>query len=75
MRVKRAQTLHIYCILSLNNKFGYPIDAIRLIEDKFSTLSTMDLNDSLRFIRKNINYARSFLDNYEMELLYSAIEG
>ncbi|MCL4418014.1 MAG: DEAD/DEAH box helicase [Actinobacteria bacterium] len=56
-------------------EFGYPIDAIRLIEDKFSTLSTMDLNDSLRFIRKNINYARSFLDNYEMELLYSAIEG
>ncbi|MEA4964079.1 helicase-related protein [Lutispora sp.] len=56
-------------------EFGYPIDAIRLIEEKFYALSTMDLNDSLKFIRNNISYARSFLDEYEMELLYHAIEG
>jgi hypothetical protein len=56
-------------------EFGYPIDAIRLIEDKFYTLSTMDLNDSLRFIGNNMNDARSFLDDYEMELLYSAMKG
>jgi hypothetical protein len=55
-------------------EFGYPNDAIKIIEDKFPALSTMDLNDSLRLVRNNIDYIKSNLDDYEMELLYLAIE-
>lgn len=56
-------------------EFGYPIDAIRLIEDKLYALRTMEIDESLIFIRKNVNYVKGFLDDYEMELLYRAIEG
>lgn len=56
-------------------EFGYPIDAIRLIEDKLYDLRTMEIDESLIFIRKNVNYVRGFLDDYEMELLFRAIQG
>jgi len=56
-------------------EFGYPIDAIRLIEDKLYDLRTMEIDESLIFIRKNVNYVRDLLDDYEMELLFRAIQG
>ena len=55
-------------------EFGYPIDAIRLIEEKFYALGTMDLNDSKVFIRRNMSIVRGFLDDYEMKLLHSTLE-
>jgi hypothetical protein len=35
----------------------------------------MEIDESLIFIRKNVNYIRGFLDDYEMELLFRAIQG
>ena len=35
----------------------------------------MEIDESLIFIRKNVNYVRDLLDDYEMELLFRAIQG
>ena len=55
-------------------EYGFPIDAIRAIELWFASLSNMDLAESINFITKNIIILRRFLDSYEIELLYEAIE-
>jgi superfamily II DNA/RNA helicase len=55
-------------------EFGYPIDAIRTIENKFSSLGSMDLQESREFLRNNFLLVKRFLDGYEVSLLSIAIE-
>ncbi|MTI85536.1 MAG: DEAD/DEAH box helicase [Firmicutes bacterium] len=55
-------------------EYGYPIDAIRAIEDRFSSLSRMDLSESIDFIVSNIGIVENIVDNYEIELLNTAIK-
>lgn len=54
-------------------EYGYPIDAIRQIEERFNTLTAMELEESKVYLKQNISRARSFLDNYEVQLLLSAL--
>jgi hypothetical protein len=55
-------------------EFGYPIDGIRAIEDKFTSLGALDLQESVTFIKKNMFVLKNILDKYEFELLNSALE-
>jgi late competence protein required for DNA uptake (superfamily II DNA/RNA helicase) len=55
-------------------EYGFPIDAIRDIEDKFSILTQMDLQESINYITKNIKALSQILDDYESELLKTAID-
>ena len=54
-------------------EYGYPIDAIRLIEKNLSAINTMELEESKNYISKNYNTVKKFLDTYEIELLRDAI--
>ena len=55
-------------------EFGYPIDAIRLIEEKFSSLSNIDLEESIFYVKNNIDRIKHYLDSYETGLLMKAID-
>ena len=46
-------------------EFGFPVDAIRDIEQILVELSEMDLNESIIFVRANSQRLNRVLDNYE----------
>lgn len=55
-------------------EYGYPIDTIKLIEEKLVALKNMEIDESLLFVRDNLDKIKKFLDNYEMDLLLRAIQ-
>lgn len=54
-------------------EYGYPIDAIRLIEARFTELGTMNLEESISFLGKNMHVIIRLLDTCEIELLTTAL--
>ena len=54
-------------------EYGFPVDAIRDIENILTELSQLELQESLDFIRNNISRLNTVLDEYEKGLLGKAI--
>ncbi|MHA6530956.1 DEAD/DEAH box helicase [Paenibacillus sp. BAC0078] len=55
-------------------EYGYPIEAIRIIEDNFQVLSNLDKSESIAFVIKNFKAISKLLDTYETSLLRLALE-
>lgn len=55
-------------------EFGYPIDAIRLIEKNLAEINTMELDESKKYVINYFYKLTKFLDEYEVELLKDALE-
>ena len=54
-------------------EFGFPVDAIRRIEDQNRELMTMDAEQSKGYIRSHLNNIVQDLDAYETDLLNKAL--
>lgn len=54
-------------------EYGYPVDAIRRIEEKNQILVRCGADDTTKFVRGNFQKLTENLDEYEKQLLYQAI--
>lgn len=55
-------------------EFGFPVDAIKRIEDSNVKLVSMDADSSKKYIQENLNDISKVLDMYEKELLNRALK-
>lgn len=54
-------------------EYGFPVDSIRLLERKFSTIKSLDLDAGIKYLNNISEELKSILDNYEMIILNEAI--
>ena len=54
-------------------EYGFPIDAIRRIEEKHSRLSTMTVAEAKNYCRTHFQGIQTLLDNYEKNLFIKAM--
>ena len=54
-------------------EYGFPVDAIRNLEDKFDQLRNLDLTESKTFCRQHYKEIISVFDSYEIDLFIRAM--
>ena len=55
-------------------EYGFPIEAIRDIEERLPKLLDMDIKQSIDYIKDNISILSTVLDEYETRLLSTALD-
>ena len=55
-------------------EFGFPVDAIKKIEDANAGLLSMNAETSKRYVREHLSRIKSVLDEYESKLIEKALK-